>query len=289
MASSPSNPRLSAASVELLTSPEPKVAEKHSYGQILKSSALIGGSSLMNIGIGIVRTKAMALLLGPAGFGLAGLYQSIADLAMNIAGMGVNSSGVRQIAEAAGSEDEQRMARTAAVLRWTSVFLGAMGAILLISFSREVSKLTFGTTQHASAISLLSLVVLFRSVSAGQGALIQGTRRISDLAKMNVLGALFGVFLSIPIVYVFREKGVAPALVAVAAMMLLTSWWYSRKSRIRTLVITPSQVGQEARALLTLGFVFMASTLMVTGVGYLVRIILLRNVGFESTGLYQAA
>jgi PST family polysaccharide transporter len=289
MASSPSNTRLSAASVELLTSPEPKVAEKHSYGQILKSSALIGGSSLMNIGIGIVRTKAMALLLGPAGFGLAGLYQSIADLAMNIAGMGVNSSGVRQIAEAAGSEDEQRMARTAAVLRWTSVFLGAMGAILLISFSREVSKLTFGTTQHASAISLLSLVVLFRSVSAGQGALIQGTRRISDLAKMNVLGALFGVFLSIPIVYVFREKGVAPALVAVAAMMLLTSWWYSRKSRIRTLVITPSQVGQEARALLTLGFVFMASTLMVTGVGYLVRIILLRNVGFESTGLYQAA
>ena len=77
-------------------------AEEHTYGQILKSSALIGGSSVLNIGIGIVRTKAMAVLLGPAGFGLMGLYGSIADLAVSIAGMGVNSSGVRQIAEAAG-------------------------------------------------------------------------------------------------------------------------------------------------------------------------------------------
>src|SRR5262245_22322164 len=111
MASSPSNSTLSSPSVALLQQSEPKAAEKHSYRQILKSSAMIGGSSLMNIGIGIVRTKAMALLLGPAGFGLAGLYGSISELALTIAGLGVNSSGVRQIAEAAGSEDEERMAR----------------------------------------------------------------------------------------------------------------------------------------------------------------------------------
>ena len=73
----------------------------------------------------------MALLLGPSGFGLFGLYGSIADLTQNIAGLGVNSSGVRQIAEAAGSGDEERMARTAAILRRTSLVLGILGAVLL--------------------------------------------------------------------------------------------------------------------------------------------------------------
>jgi len=63
-------------------------AEKDVYGQILKSTALVGGSSVINIAIGIVRMKAMAMLLGPAGFGLAGLYGSIANLTQNIAGMG---------------------------------------------------------------------------------------------------------------------------------------------------------------------------------------------------------
>src|SRR4051812_25415285 len=72
---------------------------KSTYGQILRSSAIVGGSTMLNVGIGILRTKAMALLLGPGGFGLAGLYTSIINLTQSIAGMGVNSSGVRQIAE----------------------------------------------------------------------------------------------------------------------------------------------------------------------------------------------
>src|SRR5258708_34509304 len=102
--------------------------EKHSYGQILKSSALVGGSSAVNIAIGIVRTKAMAILLGPAGFGLFGLYGSIADLTQSIAGLGINSSGVRQIAEASATGDTTQMARTAAVLRRISLVLGILGA-----------------------------------------------------------------------------------------------------------------------------------------------------------------
>src|SRR5436305_15174455 len=44
------------------------VKAESSYGQILKSSAWIGGSQAANIALGIVRTKAMAILLGPAGF-----------------------------------------------------------------------------------------------------------------------------------------------------------------------------------------------------------------------------
>ena len=37
-------------------------------------------------------------------------------------------------------------------------------------------------------MSLLSIAVFFTLVSGGQGALIQGMRRIADLAKMNILG-----------------------------------------------------------------------------------------------------
>src|SRR5713101_5891493 len=224
--------------------------EKQSYGRILKSSALVGGSSVLNIGIGIVRTKAMAVLLGPAGFGLFGLYASIANLTQSIAGMGINSSGVRQIAEAVGSDDTERIARTAAVLRRTAILLGLLGALLLVVFSRQLSTLTFGSNQHAAAVALLSVAVFFRLVSAGQGALIQGMRRISNLAKMAALGALFGTLIAIPVAYVLRGKGVVPALVGFAAMTIITSWWYSRKVHIQTPSMTASQVGREVTALL---------------------------------------
>lgn len=260
-----------------------------SYSQILKSSALIGGSQAANIVIGIVRTKMMAVLLGPAGFGLFGLYGSIQNLTQSIAGMGINGSGVRQIAEAVGTGDEGRIARTAAVLRRTAVILGAAGAVFLIVLSRQVSRLTFGSTERAAAVSLLSVAVLFGLISGGQGALIQGMRRIADLAKMNVLSAFFGLCTAIPLVYLFREQGVVPSLVIVAAMGILTSWWYSRQLGIQPAVVSLSDVRQEAGALLRLGSAFMASGLMTLGVAYAVRILILRNAGFEATGLYQAA
>jgi enterobacterial common antigen flippase len=263
--------------------------EKQSYGQILKSSVLVGGSSALNIAIGIVRTKAMAMLLGPAGFGLASLYASIADLTQNIAGMGINSSGVRQIAEAVGSDNTERIARTTVVLRRTSILLGVLGAVLLVVFSGQVSAFTFGSKKNAGAVCLLSLAVFFRLVAAGQGALIQGMRRITDLAKMAVLGALFGTLIGIPVVYFLRERGVVPSLVGVATMMAITSWWYSRKVEVQSPSMRAPEVGQEAAALLKLGFAFMASGLMTMGVAYAVRIIVLRKVGFEATGFYQSA
>jgi enterobacterial common antigen flippase len=262
---------------------------EHTYGQILKSSAIIGSSTILNVGIGIVRTKIMALLLGPAGFGLAGLYSSVITLTQSIAGMGINGSGVRQIAEATGSGDQERVAKTTMVLRRTSVVLGLLGAILLVLFSKQVSIVTFGDAKQRGAVCLISLAVLFLLISAGQGALIQGMRRIADLAKMNVIGALSGLVISIPVIYILREKGIAISLVLVAGMTIITSWWYSRKIRIHFMHLTHSEIRQEATDLLKLGIAFMASGLLVPGVAYFVRVLLLHKEGIAATGMYQSA
>jgi PST family polysaccharide transporter len=77
--------------------------------------------------------------------------------------------------------------------------------------------------------------------------------------------------------------------VIVAAMTIVTSGWYSRKIAIEVPSITPSQIMQEASALLKLGSVFMLGGLLLTTVAYLVRILILRKVGLEAAGLYQSA
>jgi PST family polysaccharide transporter len=264
-------------------------SDKTSYGQILKSSALIGGSSAINVAIGIIRTKAMAVLLGPDGFGLMGVYGSIANLAQSIAGMGVNGSGVRQIAEAVGSGQTERVERTALVLRRVSVVLGVLGAVLLVVCSRHISAVTFGDEQHAVAVALLSLAVFFSLVSGGQAALIQGTRRIADLAKVGIIGSVCGLLISIPLVYFLREKGVVPSIIGVAAVTFVTSWWYSRKVPLGVPAMTTSQVRHDLSDLLKLGFAFMASGLLTLGAAYAVRTMVLRMEGLEAAGYYHAA
>ncbi|MFZ1072538.1 MAG: O-antigen translocase [Verrucomicrobiia bacterium] len=262
---------------------------QRSYGQILKSSALVGGSSMLNIVLGIVRTKALALFLGPAGFGLYGLYGSVYELTRCVAGLGINSSGVRQIAEAVGTGDSQRIAHTVTTLRRVAFFSGAFGAVFLVVLCEPVSRFTFGDYQHAGWVALLALAVWLNEISAGQAALVQGMRRISDLAKMSVLGAFYGTLLSIPIVYFFREKGIVPFLICVAAMSILTSWWYARKIQVERVQMTARQIWDETSALLRMGVVFMASGLLTMGAAYLIRVIVLRSFNLEAAGCFQAA
>lgn len=271
------------------TASEAQTGQKSSYGQILKSSALVGGSQAANIVIRIARAKAMALLLGPSGVGLAGLYSSILDLSTTMAGMGVNSSGVRQIAAAVGTGDTETIARTTVVLRRVSILLGALGTILVIAFSTQISALTFGTTKYAGAVCLLSAAVLFRLISNGQGALIQGMRRISDLARMNVWGGFLGALITIAVVYVWREKGIVPAIVCGGGISIVISWWYSRKIRVQSPPMPLAKVKGDLGGLMKLGLAFMASSMLTMGSAYLIRIMILRKVGLEGAGLYQAA
>ena len=51
--------------------------EGKSYRQILRSTSIIGGASVINILIGLVRVKVAAVLLGPAGIGLIGLFKAM--------------------------------------------------------------------------------------------------------------------------------------------------------------------------------------------------------------------
>ena len=260
-----------------------------SYGQILKATTLVGGSQVINILLGIIRTKFMAVLLGPAGIGLMGLYSAVTGTVGAVTGMGIGSSGVRQIAEVAGTGDALKIARTIVTLRRAALVLGLLGMLLTIILCEPLSRLTFGSAEYSWPIALLSVTLFLGAVSGGQIALVQGMRRIADLASLSVLGGILGTVVSIPMIFLWGKEGIVPLLITVSAMTILTSWWYARKIPVARIILGWWETFQEAKALLSLGLVFMATGLMGVAVIYLVRILVVRQLGMDGVGLYQAA
>ena len=72
-------------------------------------------------------------------------------------------------------------------------------------------------------------------------------------------------------------------------MTILTSWWYARKITVVQIILGWRETLREAKGLLSLGLVFMATWLMTTVVMYLIRVFVLRQLGMDGVGLYQAA
>jgi len=260
-----------------------------SYGQILRSSALVGGSSLIAVALRIVRVKVFALLLGPAGVGLLGIYTSITQLTQTLVSIGIETSGVRQIAEANRNGDERSIAAAAIVLRRLGFLLGLLGAGLLFFLSAPIARISFGNQEHSSAIEVLSLVVGLGIVSVSQRALIQGMRRITDLALVTVLGAFFATMLGIGCIYLLGEQGVVPYLLAEAASLMLATWWFARRVCVRRVVMSWKDAWSQAGPLLRLGVVFMVSVLMSAGIVYFTRVYIARQLGMDDAGFYQAS
>jgi len=259
------------------------------YGQILKSTTIIGASQATSILMKVAQAKVLAYFAGPAGIALFGLFNSITGTVGMLAGMGITNSGVRQIAEAVACGDQVRITRSIVTLRRLAPFFGAIGTAILFLFRKNVCQLTFGHTGYSDSLALLSLVVLLNAVSGGQTALIQGMRRVTDLAKVTICGAIGGAIVSFPFLYFWKDRGVAPLIVAVAGMTIFSSWWRARKIQVARIRICLPEFLTEAKGLLRLGIVFMSTGVITVGVIYLVRVLITRELGLRATGLYEAS
>jgi PST family polysaccharide transporter len=213
---------------------------------------------------------------------------SASGLVGSVAGLGINASGVRQIAVAAGTNDENRIARTIITVRRVAVISGVVGMVILLALAPLLSGATFGDDKHVFGIALMSVTLLFGGISAGQSALLQGLRRLRDLAMSQVLGAVFGALVSVALVWWLGQRGIVPYLVVISAFTLLLSWWYARRVPVRPVAVTWRETLADSRGLLALGLAFTVSALIGSGTAYLTRVLVQRQLGMEAVGIYTA-
>jgi antigen flippase len=267
-----------------------EASSESSHIEALKSTSIIGGSTVIVMLVRMLRTKILALILGPAGVGLEAIYDSIVNLSKTAVDLGISSSGVRQIAETASSGSREVVSTTIFTLRRVCLVMGLIGVLVLFLFRGSISRLVFGNELHASDIGLLSTILLFGAIAGGQGALLQGLRRIGDLARVNIFGALAGAAVTIPIVLILGRPGIPLYMVLAAGATLALSWYYARQIQIdRNRKIPLRDVVREAKSLLRLGLVFLSTGLMSTGALFALRIFVTRQFGVSGAGQFQAA
>jgi enterobacterial common antigen flippase len=264
-------------------------AEKNTYGQILRSSSIVGGAQAANYLIGFARVKLVAVLLGPTGVGLVGLYISATGLVGAVSGLGVGSSAVREIVRAYSQGDPQEAACTVIILRRVCWATGFFGWMLAVVFREPISRAISSSSEHAGAIAVLGATLLFSAVSGGQLALLQGLRRIGDLARANVTGAALGSVVTVAIYLTLGSAGIVPALIAAGFVTLACSFWYARRVPVSRSSVSFGETIIGARRLLGLGLAFMWSAVLVAGIDLLIRAIIARKFGIEGAGIYQAS
>lgn len=259
---------------------------KESYKQIFKSTSIVGGAQIINIIIGIVKNKIIAILLGPAGVGVAGIFQTIVELVRNGTGLGINFSGVKNVAE--NNTDSQRVARTILVLRRWEFGTGLVGMLVVIVLCNFFSNYSFGNDGYTYSIAFMSVTLLISAVSAGQLAILQGLRRIKEMAKATLLGSILGTLISLPIFWWFGIAGIVPSMILTALGSLMVSWYYARKVITEKVQLSLSETFSEGLGMAKLGFFIVVNGFVATISLYVIRVLIRTHLGMDSVGYFQA-
>ncbi|MFT5735780.1 MAG: O-antigen/teichoic acid export membrane protein [Maribacter sp.] len=259
-----------------------------SYRQIMKATSIFGGVKIFNILISIIRFKVVAVLLGPAGIGVLGLFNSTIVLISSLTNFGLGISAVKDIAAANDTKNGQRIAKVVLVVKRLVWFTGIFGALVTLVLSSWLSEIAFGNKEYTVAFIWLSSTLLLKQLASGEFVILQGLRKLKELAKANLIGSVLGLVVSIPLYYYWRLEGIVPALIVTAIFTYLVSLYFGNRVKTENIKVSTKELKVEGKGMMMMGFMLSLSGIMVLSESYIIRIFINNMGGVEQVGLYNA-
>lgn len=263
------------------------ITSNNAYRQIFKAFSIFGGVQVVTILILMIKSKFVALYLGPSGFGISSLFNSNLALIGALISLGIPYSAVKNIASANGTGDSYVKSETIIVFsKWTH-YTGIVGTLLVILFARRISIWTFGNTEYTWSFIFLSITIFLTTYSNGRKTILQGLGKLKNMASLSIWSSVFGL-ITIPMYYYYGIKGIVPALIITAIISGIVSWYYSKEINVESIKVSNRQAMKTGLDMVKFG-----ALITLSGYFYLFGIyvlnVFINNVnGPEDVGLYQA-
>lgn len=267
--------------------------KENSYSHILKYTGLFGSVQGLGILVGVLRNKFTALFLGPSGMGLLSLFSSTISVLSSACNFGIPASGVKFISEKEHAADESQsekadIAGAVLLVRTYSLLAAFFGAIVCVLLGPLLNGFTFSWGNHTLHFILLAPTVFFTILAGGETAILKATGQLRALAMQASLLAILLLLVSVPVYWIFGERGILPVLFILAFMQWALNFRYSRRSCTVGRKYAKNDASCRFPTFLRLGGAFVLSGLMNSGCEFLIRAFLNQQGDLEVVGLFNA-
>ena len=266
---------------------------QQSYRKVLNATSLFGGVQFINIILRLIRSKAIALLIGPIGMGISNLLLTTMELINGLTNLGLERSAVKDISLANTNSNSKSVAITISILKklvWLTI---SIGVLLMILLAPWLSEIAFGNKDYTISFIWISIALLFKQLSSSQLAILQGLRKLKSLAKANLLGNFIGLLITLPLYYYYKIDAIVPSIIIATFMSFVFTYYYSHKLDIESVTISRKEAVSEGKGMINLGVMLSLSSLITLLVAYIIRIYIgsaneTEELGLIDVGLYSA-
>lgn len=266
---------------------EEEKKDENGFRSILKGTSIFGGVQVFNILVSAVRLKFVAVLLGPSGMGVAGLFNSASLTIQQFASLGLNLSLVKEIGRA--REDEENLSKVIVAARPLMLLSACLGALVCIICPGLLSRLTFGSEAFTEGFLLLAAAVFFSIAGSVLMSVLQGLHAVKPLSKASVVGSVVGLAVGVPLYWLMGTEGIVPAMVVLS---LSTCIWYFLSLR-KELSVSPARFSRDIhlpllKRILFMGIILMSNDLFRNLVNYIVYVFVRTRGGTDEVGFFSS-
>jgi len=255
---------------------------------LIKSMLIIGLAQVINILISIFRMKLLAVLLGPSGVGLLSIYNSLLNILQQTAGLGMEASGVREIASSRG--EETILSRVRRVIVAAHLLQGTLAMLAVWLMREQVAIWLFGDTLRATEIGLIGIAILVSLLTVAQTALLQGLQKIDDLGRITVFGAFISTAAGLFAIWLQGESGLILFILVQPLASYLVALRYTRRlPQPATSSLSLMQIWRVWKSMAKLGAGFMLGGMAGAVTLFLVRGQISQELGLNAAGYFAAA
>ena len=264
--------------------------KESSYLDIFKSTSLFGSIQLLTIVVAVVRSKFVAVLLGPAGMGLNGLLSSTTSLIIAFANLGISRSAVKNIATTNKTGESSKVTNVVSALMLMTWVTGLLATVLTFLFSGSLSKITFGTYDYSIAFKWISISILFNQLASSYESVLRGMHHVKMIAAATLKGSLSGLFISIPIYYFYGIKGIVPSIIVSSLFLYVINLYYYNKVGLKIKIDSSNKetIISESKDMLRMGIILSISSIMILAESYYVRVFIRAYGSIEDVGFFNA-
>lgn len=264
-----------------------KTERKDVYKHILKYAGIFGSVQGLNILIGIIRNKFVAMILGPDGMGLTSLFTSSLSLISNSTNLGLPISGVRHLSNAYETKNKYEIERLIVLLRSWTLFTALLGMFVCVLVAPFLDKFSFTWGDHTIHFMLLSPIVGLMAITAGETTILKATRNLKPLAILSLFNIILSLSISVPLFYIFKEAAIIPSIFVLALIQMLLTLAYSYRL-YPFHVFMKKEMIHEGSQMLRLGMSFVIAGIMSSGSDFFIRSFLNTEASLTDVGLYNA-
>lgn len=264
-----------------------------SFRVILRASSISGLASVVNAAANLAKFKAAAVLLGPAGVGLIGVYQNLVQTAATVSALGMEAAGTRRVAQAQAEGSAAQMLRIRSALIVGSLGLAVIGTMAFWLGSPWIAELILGDRTQGKVISWLCVGVGMTVAATAPLTLLTGMRRIADVAKVQAVTGVVAAAGGIVSLRLWGTDGMLALILLAPLVSLIVGYCYlwrvERLAPDTSYRSRWSDLPQEWRAMAWLGIAFMISGVVTTAGHLAVRALVQRDLNAEALGYFQAS